>query len=647
MEALLVLLVLLFVIGLPLMMIVALVRLGFLREEIADLKRKLDLRQMQAERKDSRKMKNEEAKAVAKEVTEVRAPKPVAECRPPSVEAVAPVPVAAPQPLTAMEVFWMKIEDWLAVRGAFAPKGVTHEFAFATRWLVRVGALLLVGAIAYFLMLAIDRGWIGPVQRVYGMMAWGVVGTVFGTWLKLKSERYAILGEVCAALGLVAAYLSFGLGHRYFNPPVIASSYTAFAGLFTATLVAGVLSVRLRSLMIACLGLVGGFLVPMICSFTSHDVQLHVYLLLLSLGACAVAHFRGWALYAFAAIAVSFAFSQVKCGSCANCDGTVSYLFHAFGFALTLATAVRASARGDNQKTRPFYWIPAVLAGIFCLYKMDVIVEDHFVWRGACVLGRFGWAMVLAALAFFSRRRNWGGTPALIVLSCACAAFALGSACIDWWKVDNATVALLFCLFAAILAELGARSGERSLQVLALMATAVMSFVGFCLFVAAVGKGGGGYAQNLLDRIQYLWPVPALVAFVGCRIGRDAFWRQGLPLRPFACTVAAVMAFVVVTEESHFFGKEYLPALRGGFVTIVWAVMASTALAVGIVRRIRVSRLAGLWILALSVGKLLLLDTASLATPGRVGVFAAVGALLIAGAFLYLKFKPFFEEEGI
>ena len=28
-----------------------------------------------------------------------------------------------------------------------------------------------------------------------------------------------------------------------------------------------------------------------------------------------------------------------------------------------------------------------------------------------------------------------------------------------------------------------------------------------------------------------------------------------------------------------------------------------------------------------------------------VAVFAAVGALLIAGAFLYLKFKPFFEEE--
>lgn len=664
--------VLLFIIGLPVMMIVALVRICTLHGEIADLKRKLDLKwqleglknergRMNGEEREmkseTREVRREEAKAVGKEVSEACVPKPVVERRSPDAVAVVPAPVRAPavdrhpavaepQPLTAMEMFWMKIEDWLAVRGTFAPRGVTHEFAFATCWLVRVGALLLVGAIAYFLMLAIDRGWIGPVQRVYGMMAWGVVGTAFGTWLKLKSERYAILGEVCAALGLVAAYLSFGLGHRYFNPPVIASSCIAFAGLFAATLVAGILSVRLRSLMIACLALVGGFLVPMICSFTSHDVQLHIYLLLLSVGACVVAHFRRWALYAFAAIAVSFAFSQVKCGSCADCDVAVSYLFHAFGFALALVTAVRASVRGDNVKTRPFYWIPAVLAGIFCMCKMDVIVENHFAWRGACSLGRFGWATVLAALAFFSRRRNWGGTPALIVLSCACAVFALGSACIDWWKVDNATVTLLFCLFAAILAELGARSGERSLQVLALMATIAMSFVGFCMFLVAVVEGGGGYAQNLLDRIQYLWPVPALVAFVGFRVGRDAFWRQKLPLRPFAYSVAAAMAFVIVTEESHFFGKEYLPTLRGGFVTIMWAVMASVTLAVGIVRRIRVSRLVGLGILALSVGKLLLFDTASLATPGRVGVFAAVGALLIAGAFLYLKFKPFFEEEG-
>ena len=74
--------------------------------------------------------------------------------------------------------------------------------------------------------------------------------------------------------------------------------------------------------------------------------------------------------------------------------------------------------------------------------------------------------------------------------------------------------------------------------------------------------------------------------------------------------------------------------------------MASALIASGIVRRVRVARLVGLGVLTLSVVKLLFVDTASLSTPGRVGVFAAVGALLIVGAFLYLKFKAVFEEAG-
>ena len=507
-----------------------------------------------------------------------------------------------------------------------------------------MGAVLLVGAIAYFLVLAIDKGWIGPVQRVYGMMAWGVIGTVFGTWLKLKSERYAILGEVCAAVGLVALYLSFGLGHRYFKPPVIASGYVAFAGLFVATITAGALSVRLKSLMIAGLALVGGFLVPTICSFTDHDVQLHVYLFLLSIGTCAVACLRGWTLYGFAGIVVAALFSQVKCGSCFQCNVAVAYLFYALEYALFLALTVRASVREGNANVRPCYWVAAAIAGVFCLCKLGTIAENHFTWHGAWTLHHLGWAVAFAVLAALSRRRAWGGTPVFVVFACVCAAFALGTACFDWWRLNNATSMLLFCLFAALLVELGARSEDRTLQVAAFLATVVMSFAGFFYFAINAENVGGGYAHDLVDRMQYLWPVPALVTFTGWRLGERAFWVGWL--RVLAYRTAAVMSFVILTAESHFFGREFLPVLRGGFVTIVWAVVASALLASGIVRRVRVARLVGLGVLALSVVKLLFVDTASLSTPGRVGVFAAVGALLIVGAFLYLRFKAVFEEAG-
>ncbi len=656
---------LLLTIAMPVMIIVTLVKAGNIQRDIEEIK--LSLLKLSLSGKASKFNEKKIETAAPHQVeppllqVSVQEQEPIPEI----VPEPEPMPKLEPEPMSetpsasepmkhsevleeaemsVFDIFWAKFEDWVCVRGDFAPKGMTREFAIATRWLTRVGAVLLVGAIAYFLVLAIDKGWIGPVQRVYGMMAWGVIGTAFGTWLKLKSERYAILGEVCAAVGLVAMYLSFGLGHRYFKPPVIASGYVAFAGLFAATIVAGSLSVRLRSLMIAGLALVGGFLVPAICSFTDHDVQLHVYLLLLSVGACVVACLRGWTLYAFAGIVVSALFSQVKCGSCCHCNAAVAYLFYALEYALFLALTVRASVREGNAKIRPCYWAAAAIAGVFCLCKMGVIVENHLACQGARVLHYLGWTVAFAVLAIQSRRREWGGTPVFVVFSCVCAAFALGTACFDWWHLNNATGMLLFCLFAALLVELGARSGDRTLQAAAFIATVVMSFAGFFYFAVCADKAGGGYAHDLVDRMQYLWPVPALVAFTGRRLGERELWSGWL--RPLAFGVSAVMAFVVVTIESHFFGHEFLPVLRGGFVTITWSVAASAFLAVGIVRRVKASRLVGLGVLALSVVKLLLVDTASLATPGRVGVFAAVGVLLISGAFLYLKFKPLFEAEG-
>jgi ABC-type polysaccharide/polyol phosphate export permease len=40
------------------------------------------------------------------------------------------------------------------------------------------------------------------------------------------------------------------------------------------------------------------------------------------------------------------------------------------------------------------------------------------------------------------------------------------------------------------------------------------------------------------------------------------------------------------------------------------------------------------------------MDTAHLATPARVALFALAGVLLIVGAFLYMKFKERFEEHA-
>ena len=570
-------------------------------------------------------------------------PQPLLSPQPPqSLQPPPPPPPPRPYEPSAAEIFWAKVEDWICVRGDFAPKGVTREFAVATRWLVRVGALLLVGAMAYFLMLAINRGWIGPTQRVLGMMFWGVVGAVGGTWVKLRREKYAILGEVFAALGLVALYLSFGLGHRYFNPPVIASTAVAFGGLVVATAAAGVLSVRLKSLMIAGLALVGGFLVPTIARFGQAPVSLASYLVLLTLGASVIAYLRRWTVYGFVALAVAFQMGVAGCGGWEFVlRGTFNSVLLAEALALTMLGAEKR-AKGGNA----FCWAFVCLSVFcwLCILFAGSSSQPPTAWL--C-----GAAAVLAALAVGVRRRNWAagtGAPVMIVWAVILSVMALGCKLLETEQFD--WMMLSFSVMAVLIGEMGVRFKERTMEVMSLVMTGILSLVFTGLLSYLYGQHvmtyafQTGYLHEFLRRCLYLLPVPCAVGFTGLRLCAPTRWlEQG---RSAFVAVASLMIFGLVSAESGWLGKLYFPTLKTGLMTIVWAVSAFALLTVGIVRRLEAVRYVGLGLLGLAVAKLLFIDTASLATPARVAVFAAVGVLMVAGAFLYLKFRNRFEEVG-
>lgn len=135
-------------------------------------------------------------------------------------------------------------------------------------------------------------------------------------------------------------------------------------------------------------------------------------------------------------------------------------------------------------------------------------------------------------------------------------------------------------------------------------------------------------------RLVRIWTLPAAVAFIG--------WRRSM--RPLL-VIAGVAAFLLLTGEAHLFGRAYLPALKGGTVTMAWTLTASGLLWGGILVRQHATRLTGLTLLGVSVLKLLFFDTIGLPVAARVALFALVGVLLMVGAFLYMKFKGRFEEH--
>ncbi len=141
------------------------------------------------------------------------------------------------------------------------------------------------------------------------------------------------------------------------------------------------------------------------------------------------------------------------------------------------------------------------------------------------------------------------------------------------------------------------------------------------------------YWSGLLLRSVRIWTIPVAAVLIGRRS------------RGWLYVAACVVGFLLYSLESWTFGQAYLPSLGGGIVTGAWFLLAFAGSWTGIVRRMRGLRIFSLSLLAVSVAKLLLIDTSHLATPARVALFAICGVLLIVGAFLYIKFRERFTEN--
>jgi uncharacterized membrane protein len=155
-------------------------------------------------------------------------------------------------------------------------------------------------------------------------------------------------------------------------------------------------------------------------------------------------------------------------------------------------------------------------------------------------------------------------------------------------------------------------------------------------------------ATAIFNWYLYAYGVVTICLFMGARLlapPRHQIARVNAP--PILTGLGTVLAFLLVNIEiADYFsspGSTLTFQFSGDFArdmtySIAWAVFALVLLVVGIARRVRTPRYAGLALLGVTILKLFFHDLANLDQLYRIGAFVAVAAIAMLASFAYQRF---------
>jgi uncharacterized membrane protein len=194
----------------------------------------------------------------------------------------APVPVVEPPPLPVAAPEPEPVPEPESTRALETRVGLT--------WINRIGTVTVILAAAFFFKYAVDNQWIGEAGRVVlGVLA-GFAMLGFGEWTWRRGHR--IYAQGITATGIAILYLSFWAAFQVYH---LVPQGFAFALMVATTAMAAALAIHYGALAISVLALIGGFLTPVLLSTNvDRPWALFSYLLLLDVGAMAVARAQRW-----------------------------------------------------------------------------------------------------------------------------------------------------------------------------------------------------------------------------------------------------------------------------------------------------------------------------------------------------------------
>src|SRR5438477_1240812 len=210
----------------------------------------------------------------------------------PSVSVPPPLPVTAvPPPMPETKPI-IPVEEVQMETAPPPARTIDWEQFMGAKMFAWIGGFALFLGVAFFVKYSFEHNLISPELRVaIGFLA-GIALVVGGTAVKRKEN--VVTAQTLCATGILILYAVTFACRSFYHFPFFGLIPT-FALMSLITAAAFLLAVRLDALVVAILGIAGGFLTPILLS-TAQDNPLGLfgYIALLDIGLLAVARRKEW-----------------------------------------------------------------------------------------------------------------------------------------------------------------------------------------------------------------------------------------------------------------------------------------------------------------------------------------------------------------
>ena len=168
------------------------------------------------------------------------------------------------------------------------------EAEIGGNWLNKIGAVALVLGMAFFLKYAIDNRWINETGRIMIGLIVGLACLFGGEHFQKRNlNRYA---QGISGAGIAILYFSIYAAFGFYD---LIPQLPAFLFMILVTITAIAVSVRYDAITIAVLGIIGGFMTPVLMQKPGggggdSQIQLFTYIAILDLGILGATYYKNW-----------------------------------------------------------------------------------------------------------------------------------------------------------------------------------------------------------------------------------------------------------------------------------------------------------------------------------------------------------------